>query len=160
MSTVKLAAKLAEDKQDRNGLEAIAEDVCANRRNGRWIAIVQLECVRVSDEVKKGDLLIPTVGVVHIEPMLGEHGTQAAAMMAAAYEHRTGRTPLPLDDAEAHDEERVAAEHRDPVYGGPLKGGKDAELLDDKTDGWDEGPVTERVQDVWLDGDNAQGGGQ
>jgi hypothetical protein len=130
VSTVKLAAKLADDKQDRNGLEAIADDILADH-TGRWIVAAIIEPVRITEEIAKGGVKTPTVRVVHIEPMLGDNTEAVRALINGAYESRTGRTPLPLDE--------LATAAGD---------GKDAELLDD-------GPSSP-APDEWLD--NGKGG--
>jgi hypothetical protein len=150
--TVKLAAKLADDKKDLNGLTAILDDILANH-TGRWVVAAIVEPVRITDEVAKGGLKIPTVGVVHIEAMLGDNTAVVRELIEKTYQARTGRTPLPFDEhenvaAEERDTDRVKAEGKDPIYGGPLPAGE-VDLLADPEQ--PDGPVAERPRDEWLD---------
>jgi hypothetical protein len=151
--TVKLAAKLADDKKDLNGLTAILDDILANH-TGRWVVAAIVEPVRITDEVAKGGLKIPTVGVVHIEAMLGDNTAVVRELIEKTYQARTGRTPLPFDEhddqaAEHSDARRVAGEAADPFYGGPIKDGDTGpDLLADPDS---DGPVAERPRDEWLD---------
>lgn len=153
--TVKLAAKLADDKKDLNGLEAILDDILADH-TGRWVVAAIVEPVRITDEVAKGGLKIPTVGVVHIEVMLGDNTAAVRELIEKTYQARTGRTPLPFQDdeaAEASDERRVAGDPADPFYNGPLKDDGPDLLADPDADG----PVAERPRDEWLDDGKGSG---
>ncbi len=159
--TVKLAAKLADDKKDLNGLTAILDDILANH-TGRWVVAAIVEPVRITDEVAKGGLKIPTVGVVHIEAMLGDNTAVVRELIEKTYQARTGRTPLPFDAdshraAEEADERRVAGDPTDPFYAGPIKDGDDGPHLLADPDA--DGPVAERPRDEWLDDGSGNAGG-
>lgn len=113
--TARIAAKFAKDKQDMNGLDHIADRICEDRNNWRGIAVVRLDCLRVTDEIDQGGVEIPTVRVLQIEPLAGTDADTAHKLLDAAYEHRTGRVPLP----DPPSDERPAIEH-DPSQCGPV----------------------------------------
>jgi hypothetical protein len=116
--TVKISAKLSDkDRPDANGLEAIKDDLLADvhkSRHGRWVAVVELDLLRISTEVKKGGERHPTVEITSIEVMLGDNADAASKMKQATYEARTGHVTIPGIDAQ------------------PSGGQPDAELLDDE----------------------------
>jgi hypothetical protein len=97
--TVRIAAKFAKDKQDLNGLDPISDQISSDSHSWTGVAVVLLDCIRVTDEVDQGGVLIPTVRVKHIEPLGGEDADNARKLLNTAYEARTGRTPLPIDEA-------------------------------------------------------------
>jgi hypothetical protein len=70
--TVRIAAQFTKDERDRNGLIPAAGNIAANSHDWRGVAVVRLDCVRVTDEIKDGGVLIPTVGIRHIELVDGD----------------------------------------------------------------------------------------
>lgn len=118
--TVRIAAQFTKDTRVRNGLIPAAADIAKDRHEWRGIAVVRLDCVRVTDEIEDG-LEIPTVGIRHIEVLDGDAAETAERLLNQAYEARTGNTPIPGVDGQGD------------------------------TDGWDEGPVSQRPADEWLD---------
>jgi hypothetical protein len=116
--TARIAAKFAKDKQELNGLDNIADQIVTDSHSWTGVAVVLLDCIRVTDEVDQGGVLIPTVRVKHIEPLGGEDATTAHKLLNTAYEARTGKTPLPFD--EPADTDDVDPNVCGPVYGDPL----------------------------------------
>ncbi|HET8643238.1 MAG TPA: hypothetical protein VFM37_14975 [Pseudonocardiaceae bacterium] len=98
--TVKIAAKWKKDERGYNGLESILHGLVDDGLNRRY-AVVLLETVRVTREIADGDVEIPTVRIVHIEPLDGEVAAVAKRLLDEAYRARAGNAPqdqLPLGD--------------------------------------------------------------
>lgn len=100
--TVRIAAQFTKDTRVHNGLITHANTIAKNRHDWTGYALVQLECVRVTDEVTDG-LEIPTVGITRIELVPDTDVDDIRNRLAALYETRTGATPIPGIDGQQPD---------------------------------------------------------
>ena len=131
MPQVKLAARFTKDTQPYNGLtddNHVADLI--DQPHDRRYALVSYDVLRIADEIEDGTK-VPTIKWVQIEPLDGDAAARAKADMRALYKRRTGNEPSP---------DRVP----EPTLLDELP--DDDGKADD-----DEGPVSERTPDVWLD---------
>jgi hypothetical protein len=147
--TVKISAQLSDKKRpDANGLDAIEDEMLADKLGeGRWVAIVELRTMRISNEIMDGGKMNPTAAIMSIEVMQGDNVNDARRMKRETYTARTGQSEIPGIDGESTVDRTVSTDPNDPFYGGPLKGEDDAQLIVEPTD---DGPTSERSHDDWL----------
>lgn len=89
--TVKVSAKLTREEQDRNGLDRLRAEL-VDQPHGRRYAVIAFEVLRVTKEVADGEE-IPTVRLVHIEPLADSQADAAKVLLEEAYAERTGKNP-------------------------------------------------------------------
>jgi hypothetical protein len=124
MPQVKLAAKFTKDQQPYNGLtddKHVAELI--DQPHERRYALVAYDVRRITEEIEDGTE-VPTVNLVHIEPLTGERAVKAKAEMKEMFHERTGRSDEPdpglfETDVDGNpvvpepDGEELLAEHRE-----------------------------------------------
>jgi len=119
--TVNIAAQWKRDNRELNGLSAIEDELLGKPHEPHY-AVVKIETKRITRDLADGDVEVPTVNIVHIEPVDGDAADVVKTMLADLYSARTGKPePQPtLFDGSGHGE-------------GPVSERKPDEWLDDAT---------------------------
>jgi len=118
--TVNIAAQWKRDNRELNGLSAIEDDLLGKPHEPRY-AVVKIETKRITRDLADGDVEVPTVNIVHIEPVDEADEETVKKLLTDRYSARTGKPePQPT-------------------------------LFDSAADSAADGPVSEREPDEWLD---------
>lgn len=95
MAQVKLAAKFTKDQQPYNGFTEDAHVAALiDDPHTRRYALVAYDVRRITEEIEDGTE-VPTVSLVHIEPLSGDRADRAKADMKTLFHSRTGRNDEP-----------------------------------------------------------------
>lgn len=85
-------------KDDRNGLGAISAALLENPE-ARHMIVCVVDCSKITTDMDNGDV-VPSARIRAVEafPASSRRAKELHRLWQAAYEDRTGKTPLPLDD--------------------------------------------------------------
>lgn len=95
---MKMASALPDPQSKKNGMDQVRE-LMMRYPDRPVLAVVSLDCASLNVDYRKGGARTPTVGILHIEPMVevSEH-SRAESLLRAAYLRRTSeQLELPLD---------------------------------------------------------------
>ena len=140
MTAVTISGTFSKDERPNNGLEEIAQDLITNQL-GRHVVvgIVQFAGASMSGP---NEPLVPRVKFLAIEPLSADAADQGRQILDQARKLRgLGLIAETLFDAAADPDDRP------PVDDGPAAGGEPTIPGADQ-----DGPVSERRRDEWLDG--------
>lgn len=136
MTAVTISGTFSKDERPSNGLEEIAEEIVGNQL-GRYVVIGIVQFAGAS-MAGPGEPLVPRVKFLALEPLFEDAADQGRQMLDQARKLRNlGPLAETLFDAAADPADRPV----DPDDGDPTIPGTDP----------DDGPVSERTRDAWLD---------
>jgi hypothetical protein len=101
--SVNISAVFTRETRDYNGLAEIEAELLADP-DARRLVVAEVDVKFIKQMVDEG-VRIPTVRILHVEPLKGNAASTAKSLLDAAYQQRTGRETLPFgdDDSDADD---------------------------------------------------------
>lgn len=148
MTAVTISGTFSKDERPNNGLERIADDLISNQL-GRHvvIGIVQFAGATIPGP---GEPLSPRVKFLAIEPLADDAADQGRQMLDQARKLvNLGPVAETLFDAVADVDDRPGVDPGPSAAGGNLPGADEPTIPGVDPD---DGPVSERRRDEWLDG--------